>query len=163
MSGTLVPFGSLIPRREDLFAPFENYFNKIFDEFFTDSGRSCVKGRVGYPKIDVLIEKDKWIVEVAAPGATADDITVELLPCQEKSTKRVLKISGRVGEEHQYSSEAQYFIKELRRSSFERMIVLPEQVKGEPEATMKDGILRLTWQLPEVRAPAAKKITIRKE
>jgi len=158
----------LIPSRQDLFFPFEQTFNKIFDEFFSDGALSTIKGKAGYPRLDVLTSNGKWVVEVALPGVNPDDVTVEILPQHEgvgvdKPAKRLLKISGRMSEEHQYADdEAKYHVKELRRSSFERSMVLPDYVEGEPEATMKNGILSLTWKVPELKVPERKTIAIKR-
>ena len=69
MTGTSLinRLNGMYPRREDLLAPFESHFNKLFDEFFNEGSLSSIKGRANYPKIDVISEKDKWIVMVAAP------------------------------------------------------------------------------------------------
>jgi HSP20 family molecular chaperone IbpA len=152
----------LLPRRDDLFHPFEQYFNKIYDEFFQGDFGSGIKSRVGYPKVDVLTENGKYIVEVAAPGVQAEDITVEILPYQEHDDRKVLKISGQMSEARQHSPDTQYHVKELRRSSFERMMLLPDTIEGEPEATMKDGILSLVWNCPEAKEPERKLIPVKK-
>lgn len=161
---------NLFPRRDDLFQPFEQYFNKIYDEFFQGDYGSGIKSRVGYPKIDVLTENGKYIVEVAAPGTNAEDITVEIVPCDsgignfgiQEPNQRVLKISGKMSEERQRSPQANYQVKELRRSSFERTLLLPECIEGDPEASMKEGILSLVWEYPEAKTPERKVIPIKK-
>lgn len=161
MTGTLVNrLNGLIPRREDLLAPFESHFNKLFDEFFNEGSLSSVKGRAGYPKIDVISEKDKWIVEVAAPGVKAEDIEVEIMPHGEE---KFLRIAGKMSEDRQYSTEAKYHVKELRRSAFERTLLIPTHVEGEPEAVMKDGILTLSWKIPEATPTERKLVQIKQE
>lgn len=166
---SLIPsrLNGLAPTREDLFYPFEQAFDKIFDEFFGGNALSTVKGKSGYPRLDVIAADGKWIIEAALPGVKVEDVTVEILPnvpgvVQNKPPQRVLKISGRMSEDHQYTDEAKYHVKELRRSSFERSMVLPDYVEGEPEATMKNGILSLTWNVPELKVPERKTIPIKK-
>ncbi len=150
----------LAPSREELFYPFEQYFNSVFDNLLNQDGLMSIKSRVGYPKLDVLTEDGKWIVEVALPGVRTEDISVEILPMKDNSF--VLKISGRMAEDHQYE-QATFHVKELRRSMFERSLKLPDYVKGEPDALMKDGILRLTWQVPDLKLPQKKTVKIRSE
>ena len=162
----------LVPSRADLFFPFEQAFNKIFDEFFSDGALSTIRGKAGYPRLDILTSDGKWIVEAALPGVEPEDVTVEILPGEEKAdninqtyvriSPRMLKVSGKMSEDHQYTNEAKYHVKELRRSSFERSMTLPDYVEGEPEATMKNGILSLTWKVPELKVPERKTIPIKK-
>ena len=54
-------------------------------------------------------------------------------------------------------------IRELRRSAFERSVYLPNNIAGDPEAIMKNGILKLTWNLPDKPIPKIKKIEIKSD
>lgn len=158
---------NLNPRRDDFFWPFEEHFNKLFNEFFGEGGLTGVKARSGYPKWDILAEDGRWKIQVALPGLKVDDISVEILPYQDETLgleppqQRLLRISGKMSQSHQSKEGTKYHVKELRRSQFERTLVLPEYVKGEPEATMQDGILTLSWECPEAKVPERKKIPIR--
>lgn len=155
----LVPNG-LFPTRDDLFYPFEQVFNKVIDEFFHDrSLLDGAKSKIGFPRLDVVTDKDQWIVEVSLPGLKEDDISVEILPYQDK---KVLKISGQMNDDRQYPSEAKFHVRELRRSRFERSMVLPDNLKGDPEAVLEDGILKLTWKAEMTKLPEKKQISIRK-
>lgn len=144
---------NLIPKRSDLFFPMEDYFNSIFDNFFNDDSFNSMKSRSNYPKMDIYTD-DKWNVEVSIPGVKTEDINVEVIPGRIK----MLKVSGKMGEE---KKSVDYKIKELRRSSFERIVSLPDNVEGEPEATLKDGILKLSWEITKTKEPETKKISIK--
>ena len=152
----------IAPSREELFQPFESYFNSLFDNFFHSDGLMSIKSRVGYPKLDVLTENGHWVVEVALPGVRPEEVTVEIMPAKDHGNPSILKISGRMAEDHQYE-KATYHVKELRRSSFERSLVLPQYVKGEPDASMRNGILRLSWEVPDLKVPEKKTVKIRTE
>lgn len=128
-----------LPSRDDFFYPFEQHFNKIFDEFFNDFG--ILRSKTGFPKLDVIQKADEWIVEVAVPGLSSDDVKVDIIP---EKNKHILKISGKM-EKHE--EDAEFHVKELRRSAFERSICLPEYVEGDPKATLKNGLLRLVWKV----------------
>jgi HSP20 family molecular chaperone IbpA len=152
---------SLVPLRDDVLFPFESYFNKIFDEMWDGfSGLKSV-GQKGFPFLDIVTENGKWIVEVSVPGVSIENLTVEVLPDERSDGQRLLKISGKMDESYQYGSGTQYQKKELRRSAFERSLYIPAYVKGEPEATLKNGILRLIWEVPELKRPEKKSITIK--
>lgn len=156
-----------LPTRSDFFHPFESYFDKIFDEFFSDSTKTGVKARAGYPKMDVIQQNGKFTVEAAVPGLQAEDITVEILPKNDKcnyfpgESQTVLKISGKQLQEES-RHDKNYHVKELRRSQFERYVSLPDSVEGEPEATLKNGILTLSWNCAEEVMPVKKTVPIKK-
>lgn len=145
----------LVPSREEFFTPFENCFNQFFNDFFADGINPIA--RSSYPKLDIITDDDKWIVEVALPGMEPEDVEVEVIP-----ESRILKISGKSAHASEYESKAKWHIKELKRSAFERTIRLPENVEGDPEATMKNGVLKLVWTVVGKKPPARKMISITK-
>jgi len=168
MKGTFCPsrLTSLIPSRDDLFYPFQQYFDKVVDEFFTESAANTVRSKMGYPRLDVITKDGEWIVEASVPGVKLSDLHVELHPYKDDSHKdapdrQVLVISGRMSDAHQHSEGSHFHIRELKRSSFERRVLLPDFVTGEPEATIKDGILRLIWKVPELQKPKPTQVQIK--
>lgn len=140
--------------RDDFFFPIESHFNKVVDEFLSKS--SGIKASNGYPKMDVLNEDDRLVVKVAIPGVKSEDIQVEF-------HDRTLKISGKMSEEHQSPEDAPYYVKELKKSSFVRHLTLPDWVNTDPEAVMKDGILKLSWDVPKKEEPQPRLIEIKSE
>lgn len=148
---------TLVPRRDDLFYPFENFFNKAFDDILSDFSGLKSASKVAFPRMDVVTDKDKWIVELGVSGMEKDDINIEIL---DESARKMLVISGRMSESG-YSDKASWSVKELRRSAWERRIYLPDSIVGEPEATLKNGVLKLTWKIPEVKLPEKKSIPIK--
>lgn len=151
------------PNRNELFYPFEQVFDKFFNDLYSDLSPNSLKAKSGFPRWDIYQSDDEWVVEVAATGCEPDDVTVEILPTENSNYHRMLKISGRVAENFQLSDNVTYSVRELRRSSFERFVYLPNDVAGDPRATMKNGILKLAWDLPLAkRKPEAKKIEIKK-
>lgn len=142
---------NLIPRREDLFFPLQKEFDKLFDEFFGSkrfpSLLNSIKSHSGYPKLDVLIADGKYKIEAAVPGVNPDDLKVEILP--QGNGERCLRISGRINQEYQYSNDTDYHHRELSRSRFQRVVTLPKEVTGDPEAVIRNGMLTLSWELPK--------------
>lgn len=155
--------GSLKPNRNDLFYPFQQLFDNFYDDFYSDLSPAGMKSKSGFPRWDIYQTSDDWVVEVAVTGCESEDVNVEIIP-SDSSHKRILKISGRVSSLNQLNDNISYSVRELRRSSFERSVYLPNEIKGDPEATLKDGILRLSWKLPEVtKKEESKRIEIRKK
>lgn len=134
---------NLVPLRDDLMFPLEQTFNKFFEEFFnTKSNLNVAKANTTYPKINSYIDGDSYKLSFAVPGVSPDDLEVEY------GQSNTVTIKGKTAKKYQSNNEGTYFIRELRLSSFERTVALPETVKGQPQdAVLSDGILTLTWKL----------------
>ena len=141
---------SLLPTRDDLFYPFQQAFDKIFEEFSSE-GLNAAKSKAGYPRMDVYQTKDAFVIQASLPGCKPEDVKVEILPdVRQLEDRLTLKLSGQMNEGHQVD-DAKYLVRQLRRSYFEQTMILPEIVSGDPVAHMEDGILTLTWKVkPEV-------------
>ncbi len=154
----------LVPRREDFFFPLQKEFDKLFDELFgpkrLPSLLNGVKSRSGYPKLDILVTDGKYRIEVAVPGVEPDDLKIEVLP---DGDQRLLRLTGRMSHDYQYSNNTDYLYRELTRAKFQRVIRLPDEVKGDPEAVIKNGMLTLTWTLEKPLEAEAKLIPVKKE
>ena len=95
------------------------------------------------------------MVRTTVAGYSPDQINVQVLP------EGILEISGSSKTSGE-KSENQYHIRELTYGSFKRQLRLPENIKGDPVAELKDGILTLTFklELPEEKKPEVRKIPI---
>jgi HSP20 family molecular chaperone IbpA len=107
-------------------------------------------------------------VEVAVPGVEPDDLKIEILVESDsclgiETHQRVLRISGRMSHDYQYSNNIDYLFRELTRAKFQRIVRLPDEAKGEPEAVIKNGMLTLTWTLEKPLEAEVKLIPIKKE
>lgn len=102
---------------------------------------------------DIYEENGNLIVEMSIAGINPDniDITVE---------DDYIKVVGHREEEHQ-EKKRQYFKKEIKRGSFERIIDLPTAVEADKaKAEVKNGILIIT--LPKINKKESRKIQISK-
>lgn len=135
----------IFPSRSQFFMPIEQVINKVYDEMLSDrSLGSMIKSKTGYPKLDIYTVGEDWIIECSCPGMESDQISVEIIP-DEKTGSRLINIAGSSVNE---TKDAQYLVKELTKSSFKRTIRLPDNIKGEPEAKLNNGILKLTFKNP---------------
>jgi len=168
----------LTPFRDDFLAPFETFLDKFFDDFNKPSGAlfDKVRANAGYPKMNVIEtgklagtsdeDPDQWIIQFSIPGCKAEDIEVELCPLEGErgQVKTNLVLTGRMSSDYASPEGSMNYIRELRQSSFRREVTLPSHVEGEPNAILKDGILTLAWDLPEVeQAQPRKFIEIKEE
>jgi HSP20 family protein len=134
-------------------ATFRKWMDTFWDTdlFFDDE---FAKGE-WIPAVNILDKKDRYEIEVAAPGMKkADfDVTVE---------NGVLYINAEHREEKKEEKE-NYQRREFAYNAFKRALTLPEDVKEESvEAKYEDGILRLVMKRTKpVEKKDVKKIAIK--
>lgn len=161
----------LFPSRDHFFHPFKEFFDKVYDEMLSDRTNlgEFVKNRGGYPKLDIYVnktikcgDKDRWIIQMACPGVRVEDIDVKIVPDTRSGTYFV-KVTGKMNKQYINDENSTYYIKQLSRSNFEQMIRLPDSVKGDPKAIMQDGILTLSWNLPDSEKQEVRNVQVKKQ
>ena len=136
--------------RDDFFAPLEQEFHSLFNDFFGswfDSGQSLtdrMKGKLDFPKMDAYVQDGKYCVDVIVAGVDAQNLEVEVVDNPDKG--KFLVVSGK---SEDIPQDTQVIRKEIRRSAFKRHISLPEQISERPEIDVKDGVLSIKWDLPQ--------------
>jgi HSP20 family molecular chaperone IbpA len=142
--------------KEDMFFPIQQHFDQFFNEFFKGTSiLDGIKATSGFPKMDVYLDSEHFYVKASVPGMDISNIKVEILP------DNVLVLSGQVSEEYRLPEDTKTYVKELRESKFSRRITLPDWIKGEPEATLKNGILKLKWQVVQQQKETSKVIEVK--
>lgn len=146
MLNSILPFRSSAIR-DELFAPVEQQFEKLFVDFFRPNSLDAVKSFGGYPKIDVIEDNEHFIIRAAVPGVKSDDLSVEFTSGSPDSTeKSTIRISGQMNQEFK-SDNASYYCRELHKSRFSRILELPDYLDNtEPDVELKDGVLTLKWK-----------------
>ena len=115
---------------------------------YTDDGSSVADW---LPAVDIIEEKDRFVLRADIPGVGADDIDVNM-------EKGVLSLSG---ERHKETSEEVDGMQRLERSSgkFYRRFSLPESANPEAiSAKSANGILEIS--IPKQEQVKARKITV---
>ena len=102
----------------------------ILDRFFDDD----INFNFNYPSVDIVEEKDKYVMEAELPGLTDKDIEL-------KVDGNLLTLSSRK-EEKKDEKKKGYILKERQKMSFSRSI----------KAEFKNGLLRILI----AKKPAAK-------
>lgn len=108
------------------------------------------------PAMDVEVTDKEIIAKVEIPGFDLDkvDISVE---------DGVLRVSGSVDEKKE-EEEKGYWRKEIRISSFERIVRLPVAVKEDAvEATYEKGVLKIVVPKAETKPTSKVKIQIKEK
>ena len=105
------------------------------------------------PAADILETGEAIVMVMDLPGADPGSLDVAL-------DKRVLTVSARVTSSVPQGYAPAYI--EFRDGTYERRLAFSEQPDGDGiDATLKDGVLRLT--IPKAADAAAKKITVKAE
>ena len=101
--------------------------------------------------VDIYEEKGNIIAEMNLPGMKLEDISVTF---QNGSLKVAAK-----REEEKEKKEKDFFFKEIKRGTFERVIALPTNVKiDKTEAHYVNGVLKIV--MPMVELPKVEKVRV---
>jgi HSP20 family protein len=136
--------------------PFQEMLNlrrtvdRLFDNASTDNvwGQPTAWGLA----VDVVENKDDFIVKASVPGINPDDLDVSY-------ADDVLTIKGEIKLDNEVKDN-QYHLHERRYGSFSRSISLPTKIKGDAiEASYQNGVLSL--RLPKAEEVKPKRIAIK--
>ncbi|KAL8286349.1 hypothetical protein RQP46_004366 [Phenoliferia psychrophenolica] len=120
-------------------------------EVATTKGSSS---NVGFPRMDLIDNKDQLTCVVELPGLKKEDVNISL-------HDNVLSISGKV--EHVSESQgedAKYKFSERSYGSFERKLAVPPSLKeSDISAKLEDGLLKVSFP-KKVKESETKKITV---
>jgi HSP20 family protein len=102
--------------------------------------------------VDVVENKDDFIVKASVPGINPDDLDISYADA-------TLTIKGEIKSDNEYEKN-QYHLHERRYGTFTRSISLPTKIKGDAiEASYQNGVI--TLRLPKTEEVKPKRITIK--
>lgn len=118
------------PKSVNLWNDMDRFLEGFFEEL-PSAGKS-----VASPKVDIMEEEDRYLLEADLPGMNQDSIEVKV-----DDTLLTISAEEKTTEEQ---SKKNYLVRERRSRSFSRSFVLPKDADVEKiEAGFQDGILRL--------------------
>jgi HSP20 family protein len=132
-----------------------NWLPGIFNDFF---GNEWVeRQRVSSPAVNIVENDQEYKVEIAAPGLTKDDFSIDIHD-DDVLTVSVEKKTGT----HDENRSNKYLRREFSYSSFRQSLILPDDVDRENiKAKMEDGILYINIpKIVKVEKTTAKRIEI---
>lgn len=107
-------------------------------------------GAVFTPAVDIFESEAEITLLADMPGVTSENVTIDL-------HENELKVSGEVSP--QGSENETYLLREYEIGRFHRHFTLSDRIdQGKINATMKDGVLRLT--LPKVEKAKPRRIEV---
>ncbi|MBN2148475.1 MAG: Hsp20/alpha crystallin family protein [Anaerolineales bacterium] len=138
--------------------PFSELMNlrrtvdRLFDNTVGTQGEDWTQQVTWGLALDVMENKDDFVVKASIPGIDPEDIDVTY-------SDGTLSIKGETKAEREVN-EANYHLRERHYGSFARSIRLPYQVKADAiEANYDKGVL--TLRLPKVEEAKPKRIAIK--
>lgn len=100
--------------------------------------------------VDVVTDDEGYEITALVPGLQAEDVAIEIL-------NNTVTIRGAF--KSSVKDEAKYLVCELPSGAFSRVISLPTAVDaGKVEASIKDGVLKLSLPKAEAHRPKAIKV-----
>lgn len=124
------------------------------EEFHGSDAQDLTDEREGQLALDVYQKGHNIIVEAPIAGVDNDDIDIHI-------TNESLTIRGRRHREHTVK-EDDYFFQECYWGKFSRSLILPEEIDADrAEATIKNGILRVS--MPKLHSSGGKKMKVKLE
>jgi HSP20 family protein len=141
----------------DLWDPFANLedireeMNRMFDTSLRRRGG--LFETAFSPALDVVEEKDNFLVKADLPGLTKEDVSVSI-------QDTYLTIKGERKHEVE-KKDTNYYHRERIHGTFMRTIELPTRVDaGKVLATFKDGVLHVTLPKSEEAKPKEIKVNV---
>lgn len=117
-----------------------NSWPSLVDEFFGKDLLGNILDNytgINMPAVNIVEEKDNYMIEVAAPGLEKKDFKIDL-------NNNVLTISSEISDEKEDKQE-RYMRREFSYSSFKRSFTLPDTAQVDKiAANHKNGILQIT-------------------
>lgn len=137
-----------------LWSPFNDLLrDDDFWNFGRLAGPAASPARAVQPAVDVVEEKDAFVLNAELPGVAADDVDVTV-------DGNVLTLKGERRYRHEQGEDDGYRRIERRYGSFQRSFTLPETVDAEGiDASMSNGVLQI--RLPKRQAALPRKISIK--
>ena len=136
--------------------PFQEMLNlrrtvdRLFDNVSTD--HELAQPSLWGLAVDVVENKDDFIVKASVPGVNPDDLDVSY-------ADDTLTIKGEIKSDNEVK-ENQYHLHERRYGSFTRSISLPTKIKGDAiDASYQNGVI--TLRLPKAEEVKPKRIAIK--
>ena len=121
------------------------------DQFFTDFDKAWVNKNDFAPAVDILEEKEDFVLRAELPGVPKENIKIEV-------KENRLTLSGKKEIAHS-ADKAEYRYSESRSGSFARTFELPRSVAGEAiKAEYAHGVL--TLRIPKAKETLARTIEI---
>jgi len=121
-----------------------SFFDTFFDDFFGSDFNKQGPGKYRFtqPLVNIADEKSSFLIEMAVPGLSREDIKIEIVKDQ-------LLVEGNK-EENKEGTDKNFSRKEFYFGKFKKSYHIPETVdKNSIDAAFSDGILKISLNKKE--------------
>lgn len=135
----------------------QDWLPTIFSDFFDNNWMERTNATA--PAINVKENKNSYIVELAAPGMTKEDFSIDL----DQDNDLVITMEKKA-ESKDENKETRYLRREFSYSKFQQTMLLPDDVeKDKIEAQVADGVLSISLPKlsPEAQKSAQRRIEVK--
>jgi HSP20 family protein len=137
-------------------------FNSLFDDLLCGTTARPVypvwNTNCAAPKVDVMEQKDRYILEMELPGRTENDVNIELE--NDNLVISSIKNVSKDSKENETKKEEKYLLRERSNADFTRKFIIPDNADYDGiNATFKNGILTITVMKKENAEPKKIQIT----
>ena len=149
----------LVPSlRGEFTTSMDSFFDDIFDKAFPNLSDSfgVAFERGSYPKVDIIDEPTKIVIEAEIPGLKKEDVSIDV-------KENILTIQGRknVTESTQDINKT-YIKRELKRSSFARSFIIGDNIDiNSADAKFDNGMLTVNLTKKKPEEPRVRKVEIK--
>ena len=120
----------------------QNWLPSIFNDFFDNDW--MVKANATAPAINVIENKKKYIIEVAAPVMTKEDFNVHIDEENNLVISMEKKTENKEESNKDEKKEGRYLRREFSYSKFQQTMILPDDVDKEKiSALVENGVLNI--------------------
>jgi HSP20 family protein len=131
------PFREMVTLRDTI--------DRLFDESLLPRPFLATQSELGMP-FDIRVTPDAVVIEAALPGAKPEDVDITV-------SGSTLTIAASTSSEREEKDD-EYLVREIRRGTFTRTIVLPEGLEPDrATARFEHGLLTLSIPKAEVVKP----------
>jgi HSP20 family molecular chaperone IbpA len=125
---------------DDFFGPHDVLMDKLLSKAFPNTSKELggpLFESKAYPRVDIRETNTQFVLEAEVPGLTKDQVKVEV-------KEDALVIKGEKRDDGK--KEGKYNVREIKRSSFARLFVLPPDLvdKNSVKAKFVNGILEVS-------------------
>lgn len=138
----------------------QNWLQDLYDLFDDNYVLPQYKRASSTPAINVIERDNEFEVEVAAPGMTKEDFSINLT----HDNELVISLERKSEKNDKEKKHGQYIRREFSYSSFRQSFTLPETIDAENiSAKMEHGVLKITLPKKDMtkEVPANKAIEIK--
>lgn len=153
----------MLPMMTNNYRNAMNWMPGFVNEFFNDVLPATREMHAAAPALNVIENKTEYKLELAVPGTTKEDYSIQLTESGNLMVKLEKKqtVEGNAPKAEEQNSGNRYLRREFSYQKFLQTFTLPEDVEcSKISANVADGVLSITLPKKEHAIPTCRQIEI---